>query len=101
MIVEALMAGEDTTTEIDMIHTEEETLMMMTTIKSILVEVKCFFLGKDFEGVNFLMEGTYRIMSNGRDVEMTCEFPGGSNLISNVIWERADRGYNNYRRYHN
>lgn len=39
MIVEALMAGEDTTTEIDMIHTEEETLMMMTTIKSILVEV--------------------------------------------------------------
>ena len=43
MIVEALMAGEDTTTEIDMIHTEEETLMMMTTIKSILVEVKCIF----------------------------------------------------------
>ena len=43
MIVEALMAGEDTTTEIDMIHTEEETLMMMTTIKSILVEVIFIF----------------------------------------------------------
>ena len=52
MIVEALKAGEDTTTEIDMIHTEEETLMMMTTIKSILVEVKCF-LGKTLRVLTF------------------------------------------------
>ena len=53
MIVEALMAGEDTTTEIDMIHTEEETLMMMTTIKSILVEVKCFFWVKTLRVLTF------------------------------------------------
>merc|ERR1719245_1498138 len=52
----------------------------------------------DYNKVN-LGRGTYRILSNGRDVEMTCEFPGGSHLISNVIWERSDRGYNNYRSY--
>merc|ERR1711941_208643 len=54
-------------------------------------------------GVN-LGRGTFRILRNGRDAELSCEFPRGSHLISNVIWERADRGrgrqsyYNDYRR---
>jgi len=41
--------------------------------------------------------GSFRILSNGRDAELSCEFPRGSQLISNVVWERVDRGrsYNN------
>ena len=46
--------------------------------------------------------GTSRILSNNRDAELTCEFPRGSHLISNVVWERVDGGrsgiYNDYRR---
>ena len=95
MIVEHLMEEEDMTTEIDMTLTEDETRMMII-IKSTLGEVK----GAQFNRTKYpiFIQGTYRILSNGRDVEMTCEFPGGSHLISNVIWERSDRGYNNYRR---
>jgi len=38
-------------------------------------------------------EGRYRII-NARDAELTCEFPRGSHLISNIIWERVgDRSY--------
>jgi len=49
-----------------------------------------------------LGRGSYRLLNNGRDVEMTCEFPSGSHLISNIVWERADQGrdyytYNSYR----
>ena len=33
-------------------------------------------------------------MINGRDAELTCEFPRGSHLISNIVWERVgDRNY--------
>ena len=53
---------------------------------------------------NFDLSGTFRILSNGRDAELSCEFPRGSHLISNVVWDRVDRGrssyyYNDYRRY--
>jgi len=49
-----------------------------------------------------LGRGTFRILSNGRDAELSCEFPRGSHLISNVVWDRVDRGrssyyYNDYR----
>jgi len=32
--------------------------------------------------------GNYREI-NGRDAELTCEFPRGSHLISNIVWERV------------
>jgi len=38
-------------------------------------------------------KGVYREI-NGRDAELTCEFPRGSHLISNIVWERVgDRDY--------
>lgn len=55
----------------------------------------------DYDAGVRLGRGTSRILSNNRDAELTCEFPRGSHLISNVVWERVDRGrsgyYNNYR----
>jgi len=47
--------------------------------------------------------GTFRL--RGRDAVLTCDFPRGSNIVSNLVWERvADRSYgsrrsqNGYRR---
>merc|ERR1711892_1427199 len=42
-------------------------------------------------------KGVFREI-NGRDGELTCEFPRGSHLISNIVWERVgDRGYSSSR----
>jgi len=54
----------------------------------------------DYDAGLRIGRGSFRILSNGRDAELSCEFPRGSQLISNVVWERVDRGrsyYNNYR----
>ena len=46
--------------------------------------------------------GQARVINGGRDAELTCEFPVGSHIISNIIWEREDRlrsrasSYNRY-----
>lgn len=41
--------------------------------------------------------GTFRVINGQRDAELTCEFPRGSHIISNIIWERVkDRDYNRY-----
>jgi len=42
--------------------------------------------------------GTFRIINGGRDAELSCEFPAGSHIISNIIWERGDRA-RSYNRY--
>ena len=40
------------------------------------------------------IQGVFREV-NGRDAELTCEFPCGSHLVSNIEWERVgDRNYN-------
>ena len=36
----------------------------------------------------YIIVGNYREI-NGRDAELTCEFPRGSHLISNIVWERV------------
>merc|ERR1719431_1290745 len=39
-------------------------------------------------------DGSYRIINGGRDAELTCEFPLGSSIISNIVWTRVhDRDY--------
>ena len=47
--------------------------------------------------------GEVRIINGGADAELRCEFPVGSHIISNIIWERDDRlrsrSYNRYNRY--
>jgi len=39
--------------------------------------------------------GKGRFREYGRDAELTCEFPRGQQIISNIVWERA--GDSNYR----
>ena len=40
-----------------------------------------------------LTPGVFREV-NGHDAELTCEFPRGSHLVSNIEWERVgDRNY--------
>jgi len=42
--------------------------------------------------------GTFRIMTGRRDAELTCEFPRGSHLVSNIVWERVrDNNYGSSR----
>merc|ERR1712045_654419 len=44
--------------------------------------------------------GTFRLLNGGLDAELSCEFPAGSHIISNIIWERGDRARSyryNYR----
>jgi len=33
--------------------------------------------------------GKGRYIENGRDAELTCEFPRGTHIISNIVWERV------------
>ena len=46
-----------------------------------------------------LNPGVFREV-NGRDAELTCEFPRGSHLISNIVWERVGER-NSYSRSSN
>ena len=46
-----------------------------------------------------LIPGVFREV-NGRDAELTCEFPRGSHLISNIVWERVGER-NSYTRSSN
>ena len=34
-------------------------------------------------------EGTFRLINGGRDAELTCDFPLGSHIISNIVWTRV------------
>ena len=45
------------------------------------------------------LSGRSRIINGGRDAELTCEFPVGSHIISNIIWERDDRLRSRARSY--
>jgi len=39
-------------------------------------------------------QGSLRYINGRRDVEMTCEFPRGNHIVSNIVWERVkDRNY--------
>ena len=89
----------------DMIDTTHMTGMTITggliTMPDSGLE-KVIELKKWIDQEPIICSGSFRILSNGRDAELSCEFPRGSQLISNVVWERVDRGrsYNNdYRRY--
>merc|ERR1711892_1099523 len=47
----------------------------------------------DLRGKVNVGKGVFRVM-NERDAELTCEFPRGSHLISNIVWDRVgDRNY--------
>jgi len=46
-------------------------------------------------------QGTFRLINGGRDAELTCEFPLGSHLISNIVWTRVSGGRDNYYRERN
>ena len=46
-----------------------------------------------------LIAGVFREI-NGRDAELTCEFPRGSHLVSNIVWERVGER-NSYTRSSN
>jgi len=51
----------------------------------------------DLRGKVNVGKGVFREI-NGRDAELTCEFPRGSHLISNIVWERVgDRSYSRLR----
>ena len=49
-----------------------------------------------------LGRGSYRLVSGGRDAELRCDLARAGDqarLVSNVVWERVDRGYrSSYRR---
>ena len=51
-----------------------------------------------------LGRGSYRLVSGGRDAELRCDLARAGDqarLVSNVVWERVDRGYRSsggYRR---
>ena len=43
--------------------------------------------------------GRSRVINGGQDAELICEFPVGSHIISNIIWERDDRLRSRARSY--
>ena len=51
-----------------------------------------------------LGRGSYRLVGGGRDAELRCDLARAGDqarLVSNVVWERVDRGYRSsggYRR---
>jgi len=45
-------------------------------------------------------KGTFRVFSGGRDAALRCEFPHGSHIVSNIVWEKVGEpryGYNRLR----
>jgi len=44
-------------------------------------------------------KGTFRVYSGGRDAALRCEFPRGSHIVSNIVWEKAGDSRFGYNRY--
>ena len=78
----------------------ETPIDMMTRSKLDEVEISIIMI--KFSPHLTYSSGQARLINGGRDAELTCEFPVGSHIISNIIWERSDRlrsRARNYNRY--
>ena len=90
----------DLTTGITGTGGTEAPIDMMT--RSTLDEVEISIIMIKFSPHLASSSGQARLINGGRDAELTCEFPVGSHIISNIIWERSDRLRSrawNYNRY--
>jgi len=43
--------------------------------------------------------GTFRVYGGGRDAALRCEFPRGSHIVSNIVWEKVGDSRYGYNRY--
>jgi len=49
--------------------------------------------------MNNVLSGTFRVYGGGRDAALRCEFPRGSHIVSNIVWEKVGDSPYGYNRY--
>jgi len=62
------------------------------------------FEGNRYEGMQNeesrkIGKGTFRVFGGGRDAALRCEFPRGSHIVSNIVWEKVGDSRYGYNRY--
>jgi len=62
------------------------------------------FEGNRYEGMQNeesrkIGKGTFRVTGGGRDAALRCEFPRGSQIVSNIVWEKVGDSRYGYNRY--